>query len=110
MYLVKTKSNENKVCETVTEIKAIPENEVVELYTLTAVDYADVISNASIRDCIYQYLKGNHYPKEDVIEFVADSLEVKRGIVSKVITAMKKEKIIHTVKKAGLFYGCIGID
>lgn len=109
MYLVKTK-NENKICETVAEIKTIPEDEVIELYTLTTADYADVISNASIRDCIYQYLKGKHYPKEDVIEFVADSLGVKRGVVSKVVTTMKKEKIIHLVKKAGTFYGCIGID
>lgn len=108
MYLVRTISGDS-ICETAEEVKAIPRNEVLNLYSLTSVDYDTIVLNAIIQNCILKYLKGNQYPKRDVIEFTADSLGVRKAAVSKVIAAMEKEKLIYIVKKSGPLHDCIGI-
>ena len=41
-----------------------------------------------------------------MIEYVAEKLNVKKNEVSKVITAMKKEKIVYAVED----FGWLGID
>ncbi len=108
MYLVETE-DEAKICKTLKELKAIHKDKIVTIYSLTAVDYDAVILKETIQECIHNYLKGHQYPKQDVIEFVADTLGMKRAEVSKVITTMKKDKIIYTVKKDSVLQGCIGI-
>lgn len=44
--------------------------------------------------------------KDTIVNYVSESLDVKKNDVSKVITAMKKEKIIYVVKD----FGWLGID
>lgn len=108
MYLIEME-DEVKTCKTLKDLKAIPKDKIVAIYSLTAVDYDTVILKETIQDCIYNYLKGHQYPKQDVIDYVADSLGMKRAEVSKVIVSMKKDKIIYTVKKDDVLHGCIGI-
>lgn len=105
MYLVETK-NGNIKCNTVEEIKAFLKSEIINIYLLHEVNYDDHVSTADIRDCIYDYLKGKQKSKEDVLEYVSCALEIKKNEVSKVITAMKKEKIIYVVE----FDGWLGIN
>lgn len=105
MYLVRTKSGD-KILETANEVKNINKSEIIQMYSLSEVEYDSIISNSDIRDCIYSCLKGDQKLKEDVLDFVSGTLDVKKSEVSKVITAMKKEKIIYTVAD----FGWIGID
>ena len=64
------------------------------------------MSTADIRDCIYHYVKGDQIDKETVVNYVSETLGIRKSDVSKVITAMKKEKIIYVVRDMGW----IGID
>lgn len=58
------------------------------------------------RNCIYNYLKGEQMEKDAIVDYVSKALDVKKNEVSKVITAMKKEKIIYVVEE----FGWLGID
>lgn len=105
MYLVKTSSGD-KFLNSVNEIKNINKNEIIGIYTLVEVNYDSLVSTSDIRDCIYDYLKGHQKYKEDILEYVSMKLDVKKKDVSKVITSMKKEKIIYVVEEDGW----LGID
>lgn len=105
MYLVRT-DNGDKVVETANEVKFLDKNKIVKIYSLTEVEYDSLVSTSDIRDCIYTYLKGNQMNKETVIDYVSEILGIKKNEVSKVITTMKKEKIIYVVKDDGW----LGID
>lgn len=105
MYLVKT-TNGDKILNSADAVKSIKKEDIEKIYFLTKVNYDSVISNADIRDCIYSYLKGKQLSKETVVDYVASVLDVKKNEVSKVITAMKREKIIYVERD----YGSIGID
>lgn len=105
MYLVKT-TNGDKILNSADAVKSIKKEDIEKIYFLTEVNYDSVISNADIRDCIYSYLKGKQLSKETVVDYVASVLDVKKNEVSKVITAMKREKIIYVERD----YGSIGID
>lgn len=105
MYLVKT-TNGDKILNSADAVKSIKKEDIEKIYFLTEVNYNSVISNADIRDCIYSYLKGKQLSKETVVDYVASVLDVKKNEVSKVITAMKREKIIYVERD----YGSIGID
>lgn len=105
MYLVKT-TNGDKILNSADAVKSIKKEDIEKIYFLTEVNYDSVISNADIRDCIYSYLKGKQLSKETVVDYVASVLGVKKNEVSKVITAMKREKIIYVERD----YGSIGID
>lgn len=105
MYLVETKTGHVK-CNTTEEVKMFSKSEVIKVYTLNEVNYDDLVSASDIRDCIYNYLKGKQESKENVLEYVSDILNIKKAEVSKVITAMKKEKIIYVVVDDGW----LGID
>lgn len=105
MYLART-TDGDKLLETANEIKSIPKNKIVKIYSLTEVDYDLLVSTADIRDCICSYLKNNQIDKDTVLSYVSERLDVKKSEVSKVITAMKKEKIIYVVKD----FGWLGLD
>ena len=105
MYLVKTNSGD-KFLNSANEVKSINKNDIIGVYTLVEVDYDSLISTSDIRDCIYSYLKGNQEDKDHIIEYVSGRLDVKKNEVSKVITAMKKEKIIYVEED----FGWLGID
>lgn len=104
-YLVETK-NGNIKCNNAEEVKAYSKSEIINIYLLQEVSYDDIVSTSDIRDCIYNYLKGKQELKEDVIEYVSCVLDISKTEVSKVITAMKKEKIIYVVKD----FGYLGIN
>lgn len=93
MYLVRT-DNGNELVDTAEEIKALDRANIRKIYSLSEVDYDSLVSTSDIRDCIYNYLKGDQVDKDDVVNYVAETLNVKKKEVFKVITAMKKEKII----------------
>lgn len=105
MYLVRT-YNGDKVVETANEVKDLDKNKIVKIYSLSEVDYDSLVSTSDIRDCVYDYLKGKQIAKEVVIDYVSERLNIKKNDVSKVITAMKKEKIIYVVED----FGWLGID
>lgn len=105
MYLVRT-NNDDRIVETVDEVKFLDKNKIVKIYLLSEVDYDSLVSTADIRDCIYNYLKGTQAAKETIVDFVSMTLGAKKNEVSKVITAMKKENIIYVVKD----FGWLGID
>lgn len=100
MYLVETKSGSIK-CNNTEEIKKYSKSDIINIYLLQEVNYDDLVSTADIRDCIYNYLKGKQDTKENVLEYVSCALDIRKKEVSKVITSMKKEKIIYTVVDDG---------
>ena len=105
MYLVKTK-NGDKILNSTNDVKNIDINDIIEIYFLTKVEYDSLVSTSDISDCIYNFLKGHQINKDEVLEYVSEKLDVKKNEVSKVITAMKKEKIIYVVKD----FNWLGID
>lgn len=106
MYLVVMKSNEKVICNSADEVKTINSKDVDKLYALHETKYDDVVSTADIRTCIYNILKGSQMTKEEVLEEAQCTLGIKKSEISKVITAMKREKIIYDV----IDMPCIGID
>ncbi len=77
MYLVETK-NRNIKCNNAEEAKTFSKSEIINIYLLHEVNYDDVVSTADIRDCIYNYLKNEQKPKEDVLEYVSSVLDIKK--------------------------------
>lgn len=100
MYLVKT-INGDKIVETANEVKSLNKNEIKKIYLLTEMDYDSLVSTSDIRDCICTYLKGTNMAKDMLVSYVSETLNVKKNEVSKVITEMKKEKIIYVEKDFG---------
>ena len=105
MYLIRMNDGD-KIVETTNEVKDLGKNKIAKIYSLTEVDYDSLVSTSDIRDCIYNYLKGKQMDKDTIVNYVSETLDVKKNDVSKVITAMKKEKIIYVVKD----FGWLGID
>lgn len=105
MYLIRMNDGD-KIVETTNEVKELDKNKIAKIYLLTEVDYDSIVSTSDIRDCIYNHLKGTQMDKDTIVNYVSKSLDVKKNDVSKVITAMKKEKIIYVVKD----FGWLGID
>mgnify|MGYP000847034958 FL=1 len=105
MWLIRT-IHGDKILDSVDEIKNTNKKDVVKIYSLSEVEYDTLISTSDIRDCIYKYLKGKQLGKDEVVNYVSEVLDIKKADVSKVITSMKKEKIIYTVRD----FGWIGID
>lgn len=105
MYLIRMNDGD-KIVETTNEVKDLDKNKIEKIYSLTEVDYDSIVSTSDIRDCIYNYLKGKQIAKEVVIDYVSEKLNIKKNDVSKVITAMKKEKNIYVVED----FGWLGID
>ena len=105
MYLIRMNDGD-KIVETTNEVKELNKNKIAKIYLLTEVDYDSIVYTSDIRDCIYNYLKGTQMDKDTIVNYVSESLDVKKNDVSKVITAMKKEKIIYVVKD----FGWLGID
>lgn len=105
MYLVRMNDGD-KMIETANGVKSLDKNKIIKIYSLTEVDYDLLVSTSDIRDCIYNYLKGNQEDKETIIDYVSEVLGVKKNEVSKVITAMKKDKIIYVVEE----FGWLGIN
>lgn len=105
MYLIRL-LNKDVICGTVDEVKAIPKDSIKSIYSLISVEYDDLVSCSDIRDCIYKFLKGNQVSRDDVLDYVSKSLGVKKTDVSKIITKMKKEKVIYVVED----FDWLGID
>lgn len=105
MYLVRMNDGD-KIMETANEVKLLDENKILKIYSLSEVDYDSLIVTSDIRDCIYNYLKGNQINKETIVNYVSETLGIKKTEVSKTITAMKKDKIIYVVEEDGY----LGID
>ena len=106
MYLVITKSDKKIICNTEDEVKSVDKKDVCKIYTMHETNYDDIISTGDIRKCIYNILKGKQLTKEEVLEDARDCLGIKKSEISKVINAMKKEKIIYVVDE----FGWLGID
>ena len=98
IYLVRTNSGD-KIVDTAEEIKELDKLKIRKIYSLSEVDYDSLVSTSDIRDCIYSLLKGDQVDRNEVINYVAEKLDIKKKEVSKVITAMKKEKVIYVVEE-----------
>lgn len=63
-------------------------------------EYKDinVFADDNIRECIYETLKGEQMPKEKLLDIVYGKTNAKKCEISKIVTQMKREKIIYTVK------------
>lgn len=108
MYLVITKLNEKIICNTADEVKNFNKKEdIMKIFSLSMVDYNEIVSTSDIRDCIYNTLKGgNQLDKNTLIESVQNKLGISKSSISKVIAAMKKENIIYVVEDDGW----LGVD
>lgn len=95
MYLL-LNDKEKIIVDTVKEIEKYNINDY-KVYSLGFVDSSELLTEKEVRDTICKILKGNEMTKDELIEKVVDYLEVKKSNVSKVITKMKKEKIIFDI-------------
>lgn len=77
MYLVRT-YNGDAVMETVEEIKLLDKATIRKIYSLSEVDYDSLVSTSDIRDCIYSLLKGDQVDRNEVINYVAEKLDIKK--------------------------------
>ena len=95
MYLI-INGNKKNIVDTVSELK---NNNLsgCKVYSLVEVDPSELVSDGDVRDSIYELLKGEQYSKEYVVETVKEKLGIKASEVSKVITKMKREKVIYDV-------------
>lgn len=100
MYLVRTRQGD-KFVESADGVKQINKTDVLEVFMLEKLDYDSIASTSEIRDCIYNYLKGDQIDRDTVLDYVAVTLDVKKSKVSKVINSMIKEKIIYVVEDDG---------
>lgn len=100
MYLVRTKQGD-KFVESADDVKHINKNDVLEVFMLEKLDYDSIASTSEIRDCLYNYLKGDQIDRDTVLDYAAATLDVPKSKVSKVINSMIKEKIIYVVEDDG---------
>lgn len=68
-----------------------------EIYSLAPVDKNILFENGIIRDEICEVLKDNQIPKDDVLQAVQDATGSTITKINKVISQMKKEKLIYLV-------------
>lgn len=96
MYLV-LKNNETIIVNTVSELENMDISNC-KVYSLALVDTSELVFDGQIRDCIYKILKGEQMENQKVIDYVQNMLGVSESKIKKVITKMKKEKIIYYVE------------
>ena len=65
MYLVRTRQGD-KFIESAYDVKQINKNDVLEVFMLEKLDYDSIASTSEIRDCIYNYLKGDQVDRDTV--------------------------------------------
>lgn len=68
-----------------------------KVYSLAPVEPSELIDDGQIRDIICRILKGNQMTKSELIETVTINIDVSKPKISKVITKMKREKVIYDV-------------
>ena len=68
-----------------------------EIYSLAPVDKNILFEDGTIRDTICEVLKGNQMPKDHVVQAVQDTTGSTITKINKVISQMKKEKLIYLV-------------
>lgn len=96
MYLL-LNNKEKIIVDTVQEIEKYNLN-FYKVYSIAPVDHSELVFDGEIRDKIYCVLKGNQMTKSELLEKVCDYLDAPKSKVSKVITKMKKEKLIYDVE------------
>jgi len=102
MYLL-LNDKEKIIVDTVQEIEKYNLNSY-KVYSLVLVNHSELVSDGEIRDKICCVLKGKQMTKNELLEKVYDYLEVPKTKISKVITEIKKEKLIYNVED----WNCMG--
>lgn len=95
MYLL-LNNKERIVVDTAQQLEKFQLNKYT-VYSLVPVEASELINDGEIRDVICCILKGNQMTKNDLIEMVIRNIDVAKSRVSKIITKMKKEKLIYDV-------------
>lgn len=95
MYLI-IKGNERIFVETVKELEKYDSDEY-ELYNLIPIDRDKLFQDGHIRDGIVEVLKGKQMAKDKVIDEVQFCTDASITSINKMITQMKKEKLIYLV-------------
>lgn len=95
MYLLKNK-DEKIIVDTVNDVKKFNLS-LYEVYCLGRVDPDELVSDADIMDEIINVLKGKQMTKNEVLDYVNCVIDVPKTKISKVITKMKKQKLIYDV-------------
>lgn len=95
MYLL-LNDNEKIVINTTPELENF-QLDKYKVYTLVPIDSSELISDGKIRDTICNVLKDNQMTKRELIDKVNLYLDIPESKISKVITKMKKEKIIYNI-------------
>lgn len=96
MYLV-LKDNEKIIIENVNELENIDLSNC-KVYSCALLDTTELLFDKDIRDCIYNVLKGKEMPPDQLVQSVQNSLDVPVSRIRKVVTKMKKEKIIFCLE------------
>lgn len=95
MYLL-LNEKENIIVNTIRDLEKYDLTKY-KIYGLTLLDQSELLESENIRDAILLVLKGNQMPKDDVIDKVQIITSESVSKISKVITKMKKEKMIYLV-------------
>ena len=83
--------------ETVSELEDMDISNC-KVYSLSLIDKSELIFDGEIRDCIYKVLKGEQMEIQRVIDHVQSTLGIPVSKIKKIISKMKKEKIIYYVE------------
>lgn len=95
MYLL-LNNDEKIIVDTVKELENFQLNKYT-VYSLAPVDSSELINDGEIRDEICDILKGEQMTKNELIEKLMISFDIPKSRLSKVITKMKREKLIYDV-------------
>ena len=69
-----------------------------KIYNLSPIDPSELINDGQIRDMVCHILRGDQMSKNELIEKVITNIDIPKSKVSKVITKMKKEKVIYDIE------------
>ena len=95
MYLL-LNEKENIIVNTIKDLEKY-DLAKYKIYGLTLLDQSELLESEDIRDAISEVLKGNQMSKDAVIDKVQIITSESVSKISKVITKMKKEKMIYLV-------------
>ena len=95
MYLL-LNDNEKIIINTTQELGNF-QLDKYKVYTLVPMDASELINDGEIRDAICSVLKGEQMTKRELIEQIYHYIDIPESKISKVITKMKKEKVIYNV-------------
>lgn len=95
MYLL-LKDEEKIIVNSVAEMEKYDVSQY-EIYALAPIDKSILFENGTIRDTICEVLKGNQIPKDQVVQRVQDTTGSTIMKINKLISQMKKEKLIYLV-------------